>query len=66
MNAFRRSIEFIFLFSASSSNKLRFAFLALKVVSQAFTLKFKTIRITRTLIRDNTHDLNDTRGHSFY
>ena len=26
----------------------------------------KTIRITRTLIRDNTHDLNDTRGHSFY
>ena len=28
--------------------------------------QFKTIRITRTLIRDNTHDLNDTRGHSFY
>ena len=27
---------------------------------QAF--KIKTIRITRTLIRDNTHDLNDTRG----
>ena len=26
----------------------------------------QTIRITRTLIRDNTHDLNDTRGHSFY
>ena len=26
----------------------------------------QTIRITRTLIRDNTHDLNDTRRHSFY
>ena len=26
--------------------------------------RFQTIRITRTLIRDNTHDLNDTRGHS--
>ena len=26
----------------------------------------QTIRITRALIRDNTHDLNDTRGHSFY
>ena len=29
-------------------------------------LSTQTIRITRTLIRDNTHDLNDTIGHSFY
>ena len=38
VNALRRSIElFFFLFFTSSSNKFRFAFLALKVASQAFT-----------------------------
>ena len=33
--------------------------------SQVSAEDFQTIRITRTLIRDNTHDLNDRRGHSF-
>ena len=37
VNALRRSIEFFFLFSTPSSNNFRFAFLALKVASQAFT-----------------------------
>ena len=38
VNALRRSIEWcFFFFSTSSSNKFRFAFLALKVANQAFT-----------------------------
>ena len=38
VNALRRLIElFFFLFSMSSSNNFRFAFIALKVTSQAFT-----------------------------
>ena len=37
MNTLRRSIEFFFSFSTSSSNNFRFAFLALKVAGQAFT-----------------------------
>ena len=39
----------------------------LTVVSSLLALCFthlQTIRITRTLIRDNTHDLNNTRGHT--
>ena len=39
VNALRRSIKVFFLFSTSSSNNFRFAFLALKVASQAFTRK---------------------------
>ena len=37
-----------------------------KVGKKQYNKDVQTIRITRTLIRDNTHDLNDTRGHSFY
>ena len=36
MNALCRSIEFFFRFFTSSSNNFRYAFLALKVASQAF------------------------------
>ena len=38
VNALRRSMKlFFFLFSTSSSDNFRFAFLSLKVASQAFT-----------------------------
>ena len=37
-----------------------------RCLSASFFNKVQTIRITRTMIRDNAHDLNDTRGQSFY
>ena len=57
------------LSSLSLSLNLSF-FLSLSFLLSILTnrlIRFElSIRITRILIRDNSHDLNDTRGHSFY
>ena len=65
VNALRRSIEFFFLFSTSSSNNFRFAFLALKVASQAFTWKISicSAKINHVLRCSLSRELATGRAH---
>ena len=49
----------------STSRRLFYSVSVLTWIALVVVKEVQTIRITRTLIRDNTHDLNDTRGHSF-